>query len=182
MKGKPGAGKSTMMKNMISQIQSQEHENKPLILRFFFNGRSPSRLEVTMQGLFQSLICQFLQQDRHLLQTFLPLYRRKINMHGTDWVWHAEELKEVFRDICLHQCRSPLLVVLDALDECDAGDVREIVEFFQDLLRSPALEVAVIRVCLSSRYYPTIHVESYLEIHLDKHNKPDIIRYIERWL
>ncbi len=84
-----------MMKNMVSQIQSQEHENKPLILRFFFNGRSPSRLEMTMQGLFQSLISQSLQQDRHLLQTFLPLYRRKINMHGTDWVWHAEELKEV---------------------------------------------------------------------------------------
>ena len=70
IKGKPGAGKSTLMKMMIKKIEFGEHEKGATVLRFFFNSRSNTRLEVTMQGLFRSLLCQLLQQDKNLLQGF----------------------------------------------------------------------------------------------------------------
>ena len=182
IKGKPGAGKSTLMKMMIKQVESGEHEKGATVLRFFFNSRSNTRLEVTTQGLFRSLLCQLLQQDKNLLQGFLPFYRRKVYMHGTDWEWYAEELKDCFWNMCMEQRRKPLFLIIDALDECDGTDLGVVINFFQDLLWSSAPEKPAVRVCFSSRYYPIVPLERCLEVHLDKHNKPDIVRYIERWL
>lgn len=182
IKGKPGAGKSTLMKMIIRQIESREQKIKSAVLHFFFDSQNNSRIQVTARGFFRSLICQLLQQDRHLLDRFLPLYRRKVNMHGIEWEWHTQELKDFLVSTSFEERKRPLFLVIDALDECDELHLEEVAEFLRDLVQVSPSNSSAIKVCLSGRYHPVIHVEDGLEIHLDKHNKSDIVLYIERWL
>lgn len=96
IKGKPGAGKSTLMKMILHQMESRVHNRNCIVLRFFYDSRGTTTLEATLFGLFRSLICQILQQRQDLFRTVLPLYRRKIVMHGSEWKWHAQEMKQCF--------------------------------------------------------------------------------------
>lgn len=75
-----------------------------------------------------------------------------------------------------------MFLIIDALDECDELHLEEVTEFLRDLLELSPSNLSTIKVCLSGRYYPVIHVEGGLDIHLDQHNKSDILLYIERWL
>lgn len=182
IKGKPGAGKSTLMKMLTKQIDSPEQINKPAIMHFFFDGKSNNKIQVTAQGLFRSLICQLLQQDRRVLDSFLPLHRRKVIMHGTKWEWHTQELKDYLVSTCAEQRKRPLFLMIDALDECDELDLEVVADFCRDLVRLSASKSSTIKLCISSRYHLMRHVEEGLEIHLENHNKSDILLYIERWL
>ena len=182
IKGKPGAGKSTLMKMMIRQIQIREQKNNPAVLRFFFDSGSSNRMQVTARGLFRSLMCQLLQQDRRVLDRFLPLCRRKVVMHGAEWEWYTQELRDFLVNACFEERKRPLFLIVDALDECDELDLEVVTEFLRDSVRLSSSNLSSIKVCFSSRYHPVINVDRGLEIYLDKHNKRDIQLYIERWL
>lgn len=182
IKGKPGAGKSTLMKMVVRQIDIHKQKDKPAVLHFFFDSRGNNEIQVSARGLFRSLLCQFLQQDRRLLGSFLPLYRRKINMHGSEWDWHTQELKDFLVSTCFAQRKGPLFLIIDALDECDEQDLEEVTEFLRDLIQLSPPELLTIKICLSARYHPVIYVEDGLKINIDKHNSSDILLYIERWL
>lgn len=59
IKGKPGSGKSTMMKCILERQQSATPSRT--VLSFFFNARG-GPLERTVQGCYRSLLYQLLQQ------------------------------------------------------------------------------------------------------------------------
>ncbi|KAM0696346.1 hypothetical protein Q7P36_003592 [Cladosporium allicinum] len=58
LKGKPGAGKSTLMKNAL---RHGEQEHKDLVVSFFFNARGVE-LQKSTQGMYRSLLHQLLAQ------------------------------------------------------------------------------------------------------------------------
>lgn len=173
IKGKPGAGKSTLMKMILDNVRTHDVGKKPVITRFFFNARGSSCLETTMLGLFRSLTCQLLQRCRGLFRKILPIYRRKIDAHGNGWDWHVQELKDCVYDMYVEGNTGPIYVIIDALDECGELESKDTVMFWQDFLSS-SIETAPVRICLSGRYYPIIDVDDCLEMHLDKFNKSDI--------
>jgi hypothetical protein len=76
-------------------------------------------LEKRPLGLFRSLLHQLLQQQRHLLATFLPKFRTKRDTLKLGWEWQEGELCDYFSDVVISAQISSMIVFIDALDECE---------------------------------------------------------------
>lgn len=79
---------------------------------------------------------------------------------------------------------TPLVCYIDALDECCEDEVRDMVDFFEDLGESAFGKNISLHVCFASRHYPHITVAKGLQLTLegqDGHNA-DIKQYINKKL
>jgi NACHT domain len=179
IKGKPGSGKSVMMKH----IQTQISQRSSATINFFFNARG-GPLEKTPLGLFRSLLHQLLQQQRHLLSKFLPTYRAKRDTLQSGWKWQEEELRDYFANVVGTAQVPSMIIFVDALDECEEEKVRRVVSFFAKLTSSAISSGCRLNVCMSSRHYSYISVPGCLEIFMEYFNTPDISTYVESelWL
>ncbi|PKK43747.1 hypothetical protein CI102_12484, partial [Trichoderma harzianum] len=79
------------------------------------------------------------------------------------------------------KCQSrPLLLIIDALDECSELDVQKVAEFLEDLSKNAVNSGITLNVCLSSRHFPSIRFKKYQQLVLEKEKQhdEDIIKYI----
>ncbi|KAL8284817.1 hypothetical protein RB597_002069 [Gaeumannomyces tritici] len=157
IKGKPGAGKSTLMKHTWGHCK-QAFE-KYTRAAYFFNARGVD-LEKTPCGMLRSLVYQLVTQEPSALRRFLPIFRDKREKHGTQWEWRESELKEFLLSEMQHDQPKPLLLLVDALDECSEPHVRDVVKYLQDLSDAAATSARILNICLSSRHYPHISMRT----------------------
>ncbi|KAI0878843.1 hypothetical protein GGS24DRAFT_442279 [Hypoxylon argillaceum] len=150
IKGKPGSGKSTLMNHALTYCEKVLKDH--LIMAYFFNARG-GVLEKTPLGMLRSILYQLLSKDATIYEAFLDTYHEKKRMyHEGELLWQQSELKKFLQSIVKQpqpQSR-PLLLVVDALDECNEEDVRDVVGFLEGL-SVKAVQVGVeLRICLSS--------------------------------
>lgn len=107
LKGKPGAGKSTLMKSALDFGVKSYCED--VIISFFFSARG-SPLEGSAQGMYRSLIYQLLKNFPSLPAPDGPVGLRD---------WPLEPLKRMFRDTVLRLGTMSITSYVDALDECN---------------------------------------------------------------
>lgn len=72
-----------------------------------------------------------------------------------------------------------MILFIDAMDECDDDEVRDLVGYFSRLIKKAYQLGAELNVCLPSRHYPQISIDGCPEIVVEDHNNQDILRYIE---
>lgn len=164
------------MKEAIEDAYRQVSDSGTVIVRFFFNARG-SLLEKTPLGLFRSLLHQLLMQIRPLLSEFLPKFQKKRDTQSA-WEWGLEELQDFFHSAVTQPQGSPIVVFIDAIDECDEEAARAIVSFIESCAESAVSSGAALNVCLSSRHYPNIRLQNCLEITLEYENEADISAYV----
>ncbi|KAJ2997270.1 hypothetical protein NUW58_g700 [Xylaria curta] len=181
IKGKPGAGKSTLMNHTLSYCERKFANH--LIVAYFFNARG-GVLEKSPLGMMRSIVYQLLNKDETLYRAFLNSYREKQKIYdGRDELWQQPELKKFIQSIIkqpqLHS--KPLLLLVDALDECDEKDVRGVVGFLEDLSVNAVSVGFELRICLSSRHYPYVSMKKNLELTVETEPKheTDIATYIQ---
>lgn len=170
IRGKPGAGKSTLMKFLLRCLRNRirRARNREVLLSFFFNARGHD-LEKTTVGLYRSLLLQLLEA-RPDLQYVLDNIR--VGHH-----WTIESLKSIFGEaLQALDDTSVVCLVIDALDECNDTQIRDMVLFFSDL----AMNVNQLHICFASRHYPHITVETGLSVVLEKQpgHDDDIASYL----
>ena len=183
IKGKPGAGKSTLMKHTLSRCQ-QDFFRDHLIVAYFFNARGET-LEKTPLGLLRSITYQLLQKDDTLYEQFAPAFREKQRLGGeASLQWRLSELQAFIRLVIKQSQSRPLLLLVDALDECDQSDVRTMVDFLELLSIEASQGGIPLHICLSSRHYPSIRIAKVSELAIDKslNHEMDITRYIRERL
>ncbi|KAJ8132189.1 hypothetical protein O1611_g1436 [Lasiodiplodia mahajangana] len=175
IKGKAGTGKSTSMKWLCRN--TEQKKKGCIVLKFFFNARGDN-LEHSTEGMYRSLLYQLINAlpgTNFVAEPLSPL----LTLNDTA-PWPIEPLKEAFSSV-LAQARShELYCFIDALDECPETEIRDMLEFFQDVGESSVASKANIRVCIASRQYPRITIRYGLELVLeveDDHAK-DIRHYI----
>ncbi|QYT06221.1 hypothetical protein H0G86_013083 [Trichoderma simmonsii] len=177
IKGNPGTGKSTLMKHIFQYCQTKE---KYVIAAYFFNARG-AELEQTPLGMLRSLLFQLLEHEPLYYDALLPIFGKKQQDHGMGgWEWREPELKSFFLSE-VPKCQSrPLLLIIDALDECSEHDVQNVAEFLQDLSNNAIDAGLTLNICLSSRHYPFIRFNEYQELILEKEEQhdEDIVKYI----
>lgn len=169
VRGKPGAGKSTLMRLAVKHAD----QNYPRDLRmYFFCNFKGTLLERAVEGMLRSLLRQLLDQcpglDRAIKQ-------RTWNQQN----WPVELLEEYFRDCVLLLRGRDLTCHIDALDECEESDIRAMIEFFEDLgLRALSSHVRL-RICFASRHYPYISMSKCVQVVLDGHrgHQDDLLTY-----
>jgi hypothetical protein len=173
IKSKPGAGKSTLMKFFFRSAKERLPENH--VIYFFFNARGES-LEKSLEGLYRSLL--------HQLFTNVPRVQDLLRAARDIKKWPLESLKSLFAEAVMGLVRERLTCLIDALDECPEVEIRELVEFFEELGEAAVDKGIELRVCFSSRHYPHVTMDKCQHMVLDgqEGHEQDITKYVKNKL
>ena len=176
IKGKPGTGKSTIMKFAFANAKKTMMDTT--IISFFFNARG-EELEKSTLGMYRSLLLQLLDKLPHLQSVFDLLGSTASSNIGSHR-WDVESTKRLFMGAIEKFGQGCLTCFIDALDECEEDHVREMVAFFRDLGGLALSTEFQFRVCFSSRHYPYITIENSIELVLEgqEGHQQDIANYL----
>jgi hypothetical protein len=178
LKGKPGAGKSTLMKAALRHARAIQSPGK--LASFFFNARGQG-LEKSTEGMYRALLHQVVLEVETLPDLVEPAMLAIFEKKG----WPLDLLKDLFRETLLwFGVREGLVCYIDALDECDEDAIRDMLALFEELAASATSDHLGFSVCFASRHYPNIKVDYREEIVLDdiKAHHDDISIYVQRRL
>jgi hypothetical protein len=178
LKGKPGAGKSTLMKAALKHARATQPSGK--LISFFFNARGQG-LEKSTEGMYRALLHQVSLDVETLPDMVEPTMMATFQKKG----WPLELLKELFRETLLwFGDKGGLTCYIDALDECDEDAIRDMLALFEELADEATLNHLGFSVCFASRHYPNIKVKYREEMILDdiKAHHDDISLYVQRRL
>jgi ankyrin repeat protein len=175
IKGKPATGKSTMMK--FAYANAKKAMRDTVVISFFFNARG-EHLEKSTLGMYRSLLFQLLEKFPELQNLFDLLGSRAPNDFNQ---WDIETVKNLFRSAVENLGQHSLTCFIDALDECEEDQVREMVAFLESLGQTAVSSQIRLRVCFSSRHYPTITVEKGIQLVLEgqEGHQQDIANYLQ---
>jgi hypothetical protein len=176
IKGKPAAGKSTIMKHALRQVKMTMPN--ATVISFFFNARG-SILERSTLGMYRSLLLQ-LMGIPVLQDTIARKFKR--NRHRKDTSeWSINELQDAFLSVVQSLSKRRLICFIDALDECAEKEVRAMIEFLEELGEVAISSGGFLNICLSSRHYPHITIRKAVQLtveHQDGH-VTDITTYVK---
>jgi nucleoside phosphorylase len=158
--GKPGAGKSTIMK-FAFESEKKKKRRDHAVLSFFFNRRGDN-IEWSVAGMYRSLIFQVL---RHFSDIQCVLDDPRYD----DAEWDAEILRDLFSAAIDRLGPRSLTCFIDALDECDQQDIWEMVEHFEALGEQSAENNIGLNICFASRHYPHIDISHRIKMILVFH-------------
>jgi hypothetical protein len=189
IKGNPGTGKSTIIKfvhhrarksmGLLPRSTNAMHktEGNDVVIAFFFNARGAT-LERSTMGMYRSLLAQLLEYPSYLRSAFslLPFLVKEIRR---DYQWNIGTLQELLREIVL-DVKSPVLCFVDALDECDEQQIRDMISFLSQVGELAVSANIKFRVCFASRHYPHISIDRGFELILEgeQGHAEDIAAYL----
>jgi len=177
IKSKPGGGKSTMMRTLFDVLKKDFPGD--IIISYFFNARATASLEKSSIGMYRSLVLQLLQALPSVHTHFTEWFSAKVQGDAVD-EWSPVELQGFLTDVLDYLGGQSIDILVDALDEGDENDVRQMVAFLEDLSSTAVSSGTSLRICLSSRHYPHISIRRGLYIvleHREGHGK-DIELYV----
>lgn len=185
IKGKPGSGKSTLMK----RIYIEDTVKADIQLAFFFHRRGV-QLQQTAIGMLRTLSHQLIGQSVSARAIFSTCYNEKkaFGQHGKDWDWRDTELRQVLKSALAAATKShSISIFIDALDEASGNSVQPsaaelIVTYLHEVSEMLQGSASQTKICFSCRHYPIISRNSGFEICMQNENQNDISDYINREL
>lgn len=156
--GKPGSGKSTLMKFLASHrttldtlklCQPPEITSRPTVIsHFIWSAGHP--IEAQIKGLLCSLAFQLLENDKLFGQAVLERFpaTRSKDSHSD---WSEKDIKKIFIS-SLERPPSQVCIFIDGLDEIDPSDGQiPLLDFVEELRKIPR-----VKLCVSSRPEPIL--------------------------
>ncbi|RYP01530.1 hypothetical protein DL765_010853 [Monosporascus sp. GIB2] len=131
--GKPGSGKSTLMKFLVESGKLRENlmewaKPHPLVLASFYFWYAGSENDKSSRGLLIRLLHQCLCQCRQLIPEVISTQWKLDNIFGLktrDNIWTWEDLYETFKKFLLYNGKEfRLALFIDGLDEFDDVSTR----------------------------------------------------------
>ena len=173
IKSKAGAGKSTTMKFLLESARSQHPDDT--VISFFFNARG-DETEKTLSGLYRHLLHQLLSSVTRLQYAMV----NDVNETASQG-WQLQPLKDLLRRAVLDLRSECFTCFIDALDETSEDEIRELIDFFEELGNNVVAKQIGFRVCFSSRHYPNVELEKcqYLNLDIQREHENDITLYIQ---
>lgn len=175
IKGKPGAGKSTLMKHIV---KANKDDHSGFLISYFITGRG-SDIQKTPSGVYRALLHQVFDHYPKLCSKFASQYHERqktVGDYGKKWTWHDTEVKAYLTNaILLASEQVKTQVFVDALDEAGEKEAVGLLRFFLQLSREAGGQL---RICLSSRHYPLTEVIHDLEVIVENNNTNDIAAYV----
>ncbi|KAM0717713.1 hypothetical protein Q7P37_007565 [Cladosporium fusiforme] len=179
IKAKPGAGKSTLMKYLTNSAHKRLPDDTTI--SFFFHAWG-ELLQRSSKGMYRSLLHQMLVAFPRLEGNLQASWASLKPAAQQDWC--LDSLRPLFYQAVLGLGSDRITCFIDALDECPEDEVRELVQTLGDLSHSAISDGINLRICFSSRHYPTITVKKCQHLNIDGQwgHRKDIARYIETHL
>ncbi|KAL4725713.1 hypothetical protein ACLX1H_007864 [Fusarium chlamydosporum] len=151
--GKPGSGKSTLMKYLM-----MNHRTYDLLRRWapegvitgaFYFWNSGDSMQMSIEGLLRTLLVKSLQQlPKYITKQLFPNRWEALTLFNEDdtpWTWHelSLALQELVLNVCHHR---KFFFLIDGLDEF-SGDHSLLTGFLLDL----SMSASNLKICTSSR-------------------------------
>lgn len=154
--GKPGAGKTTLMKLICDAITDPNphelqfdlgpREQSPTVATFFFWAAGQSEMQKSREGLFRALTHQLLSQHPELIASVSPDRWQELCLFGDDPISFTEPEIRTLLQKCLNGLsHKNVLLFIDGLDEF-SGNHDDLVQFWAGLMTT-----CTFKICLSSR-------------------------------
>ncbi|KAJ0373643.1 hypothetical protein COL26b_008112 [Colletotrichum chrysophilum] len=141
--GKPGSGKSTLMKLILDHettktLAERWAGSKPLILVSHFFWSVGNKIQKSQEGLLRTLLFQIMVQCPEIIPAVCA--ERYSNPFRSLESWSIEELSETFERIQhIQELPSRILLFVDGLDEY-SGEPRELTKFLGAIANSPNIK------------------------------------------
>ncbi|CAG7953282.1 unnamed protein product [Penicillium salamii] len=181
IKGKPGAGKSTLMLFLHGKLRSSQNDNHGIQLDFFFTARG-TEMQRTPLGMFRSLLNQIFDRDATVRAQVREAYEQRDRLFGQSegrWEWAQPILEELLASVILAAAsRQHVTLFVDALDEAGAESAQRLAAYFHRLIDRAKQKDVTVQICISCRHYPIVGSDQILEIYVEQHNHQDIAAYI----
>ncbi|KAF3226663.1 hypothetical protein TWF191_004486 [Orbilia oligospora] len=161
IRGKPGAGKSTIMKFIYGK--TRKAARNAVVASFFFHARG-GILEKSISGMYRSLLLQLLEGYPDLQTVLDDTDLIPKNQNGCP---PLNVLKDLFTNAVSSLGERPFTCFIDALDECDEQEVRTMVQDIEDLAEKSTTIGTPLRICFSSRHYPYIDIDRGIKLTLE---------------
>ncbi|USP76277.1 hypothetical protein yc1106_03551 [Curvularia clavata] len=149
--GKPGSGKSTLMKHLfghpeVAELLGEWAGNQKLTMASFFLWNVGTSEQNTQHGLARGLLYHVLEKNQSLVPVVLPdMWREAKNGSMNIKPPSSAELDQAFQQFGKQSTEGAFAFFIDGIDEFK-GDPREGISFIQELAAS-----ARVKVLLSSR-------------------------------
>jgi hypothetical protein len=178
--GKPGSGKSTMMKYVSRDPRTRQNllswsGELRLITAHFYFWNSGAPMQMSLEGFYRTVIHAILSEMPRLLPDALPHRWTTSKLFGGDMRdWSMQELHQAFEFLLSKSGLSyRLCIFIDGLDEYE-GDH----DSFVEQLSTIALHHDV-KMCIASRPWPVFELAFSTVAHLMLQDLtyPDIVRF-----
>lgn len=184
IKGNPGVGKSFLMKSAYTTMRRWMAGE--LVVSFFFHGRGIP-LQRTPIGLFRALLSSTLAFFPEFLSHLVVLFQEREKIFGSyrqdRWAWSQRELEDFLTKLLSQETKArPVVIFIDALDECGKDSARWLLSYFKDLMTDVMQEGGKLRICFSSRHYPVLGIDVVPTVIVEEQNGKDIRCVIRKQL
>jgi len=188
IEGKPGSGKSTLMKYFKNKLLERESNANSAIIASFFYSYRDGESQTSHYNMLRSILYDILQQDESFFYHFQPEFRRyqaliRGSSHGDHIEFHYESLKNILRSIGNHPSQKQVYLLIDAVDESSDEERRDVLQLLYELCSSDGC--CIIKVFIASR--PVVELQplirkSHAFIRMQDVNKPDIQNFVHSLL
>jgi hypothetical protein len=178
--GKPGSGKSTLMKYLRDCPQTETRLGEwaggsKLVVAAFYFWRAGTELQCSQRGLLRQLLYEILRVSPETMSALGLIQSSSLSRPNDISVWTLPRLREVFARLKTTGLNAKLCLFIDGLDEYK-GEHMDLVEILQSLASVPW-----IKLCISSRRWPCFEdafgVNSTRKIYLEDLTQEDIYRF-----
>ncbi|CAG9980394.1 unnamed protein product [Clonostachys byssicola] len=187
LKGKPGAGKSVLMKEAFRRSSKERSllGGNCATAAFFFDAKG-TVLQRTPAGLYRSLLYQLFPRLRRGFRDVSDVwaYRgsSKDSSEQGSYQWSTRQLEGIFASLFDTGIPFDITIFIDALDECHTDWMRSQAYFWRFATRQARKKGSRLNVCISIRQYPLVGFENCAEVIVEHHNEHDIATYVKQKL
>ncbi|OQU94965.1 NACHT domain-containing protein [Cladophialophora immunda] len=185
IRGKPGAGKSCLMRYLTTYPQltaflQRWAGSRKLLLASCFFWRAGTALQKSLTGMLRSLLYQLLKQEHSLMQIAHP-ERWHAYYYGQSDLddWSEQELTaSIARLFSLASDSFRFVILVDGLDEYEGTEAQRqnLVNFFVRI----ASEHDNVKICVSSRPWPVFQegLKKFSSLSLEDLTRRDVATYV----
>ncbi|KAK8009326.1 hypothetical protein PG991_011877 [Apiospora marii] len=180
--GKPGSGKTTLMKFLVSRPQTREWlriwNSDVIVVSHFIWLLGPEPMQRNLKGVFCSVIHQVLTAKPTIADHILGA-SDAVSLKENPTDWSLEELQNAWSAM-MKEDSIPVCLFLDGLDEIDPEDGTGAL---LDILKDNFQPFPHVKLCMASRPEPLLRTRldqaKYPSLALHDVNRQDITRFVE---
>ena len=184
VEGKPGSGKSTLAKYFKDNLLERIPDSKSAIVADFFYSYREGKLQTSHYNMLRSILYAILHQNEyffHHFQSQYQIHQKSSAAESTEWPYDL--LKNILLSLKDHEKPERIYLIIDAVDESEDEDRREILELLLDLCT--ASKNCIFKIFIASR--PVFEIQNYLKkfhnvIRMQDETRADIKKFTDSFL